>query len=63
MTPEEIYEECARIAESDPELPGDMPASLRLVPMEEALKATVRATKKSIAARIRTAALTGWMVK
>ena len=43
------------IVEAEPELPGDMPDELRLVPLEVALRATVRATKKSIAAAIRQA--------
>jgi hypothetical protein len=46
-------ERCAQTAEAEPELPGDMPAELHIVPIEDALRATVRATKKSIAAAIR----------
>lgn len=48
-------ERCAKIAEADPELPGDMPDELRLIPLEDAMRAAVRATKKSIAAAIRKA--------
>ena len=51
-----IRESCARIAESEPE-PGDggvkMPEELRTYPMEEVVRAAVRATKANIARRIR----------
>lgn len=51
-----MYEECARIAEVEAELPGAPPKEmLDLVAQNPvgALRAVVRATKKSIAARIR----------
>ena len=50
-------EEAAQIAEAEVELPGDMPEELFLVPLDDALRAAVRATKKSIASHIRKAAL------
>lgn len=46
-------ERCVRAVEMEPECPGDMPDELRLVPMEDALRAAVRATKKNILAAIR----------
>jgi hypothetical protein len=46
-------ERCAKIAEADPELPRPMPEELRLVPLEDVLRAVCRATKKSIATAIR----------
>ena len=51
----EALEKAARIALAEPELPGDMPAELHLVPIEDAIRAAVRATKKSIARAIRAA--------
>jgi hypothetical protein len=48
-----VLEEAAKTAESDPELPGTMPEELYLVPLEDALRAAVRATKKSVASRVR----------
>jgi hypothetical protein len=44
---------CLRIVETEPELPGKMPAEFDLIPVADALRAAVRATKKSIARRIR----------
>jgi glutamate formiminotransferase len=41
------------IVEAEPELVGPAPRELLSVSMEEALRATVRATKKSIAKAIR----------
>ena len=46
-------ERCAKIAEAEPECPGPMPDELYLVPLEEVIRAAVRATKKNIAAAIR----------
>ena len=48
-------ERCARIAEAEPELPGPIPNMevFRVLPLEEVLRATVRATKRSIARAIR----------
>lgn len=54
--PQETWKDRAiKIVESEKELPGEMPDELRLVPLVDALRATVRATKKSIADRIRAA--------
>lgn len=50
---EEERERCAKIAESEPEPAGDAPVELQLVPLEDALHAAVRATKKCIVAAIR----------
>lgn len=50
---QEERERCAEIAEREPEMPGPMPNELHLVPLEDALRAVCRATKKSIAAAIR----------
>jgi len=46
-------ERCAKIAETEPEPSGEMPIKFHLVSMEDAIRATIRATNKSIAARIR----------
>lgn len=52
-----VREECAKIADAEPELPGDMPDEVkegfRTIGPEEACRAIVRATKASIAAAIR----------
>jgi hypothetical protein len=44
---------CAKIAETESEAPGPMPAEFHLIPLEDAIRGAIRATKKSIAARIR----------
>lgn len=49
----EERERCAKLAESEPEMPGDMPNELRPIPLEDVLRAVCRATKKSIAEAIR----------
>lgn len=46
-------ERCAQVADNEPEAPGDMPAEFHLIPIEDAIRAAIRATKKSIAAAIR----------
>ena len=46
-------ERCAKIAEAEPELTGHMPDEVHLIPLDDALRAVCRATKKSIAAAIR----------
>ena len=46
-------ERCAKIAESEPEAPGEMPPEFHLIPIEDAIRGAIRATKKSIAAAIR----------
>lgn len=46
-------ERCAMIAETEPEAPGPMPDEFNLIPLEDAIRGAIRATKKSIAARIR----------
>lgn len=48
-------ERCAKIADTEPECPGEMPPEFHLVPLEDAIRAAVRAIKKSIARRIRAA--------
>ena len=57
----QIREECAKIADTEPEPEGPMPeenveAALRLS-LEENVRATVRATRSSIARRIRAMAI------
>lgn len=53
----DLREECAKTAESEPELEGPMPEENRRaaaqISLEDHLRETVRATKKSIARRIR----------
>lgn len=49
-------ERCAKIAESEPEMPGKMPTELHNIQLEGTLRAVCRATKKSIAAAIRSGA-------
>jgi hypothetical protein len=44
----EERERCAQVAESEEEATGDMPPELYLVPIEDAIRAAIRATKKSI---------------
>lgn len=44
---------CIKIVESEPEAPGEMPPEFNLIPVETAMRAAIRATKKSIADRIR----------
>jgi hypothetical protein len=46
-------ERCAVIAETEPEPDGAMPQECYLVPLEDALRAAVRATRAAIASRIR----------
>lgn len=50
---EQERERCAKIADDEPEAPGEMPPELHLIPLEDAIRAAIRATKKSIAAAIR----------
>src|SRR5262245_47995268 len=44
---------CARVADSEPEAPGPMPDEFHLIPLEDAIRAAIRATKRAIAAAIR----------
>lgn len=46
-------ERCARVANNEAEAPGDMPPEFYLIPIEDAIRAAIRATKKSIATAIR----------
>lgn len=46
-------EEAAKTAEAEEELPGDAPLELFLLPIDDACRATVRVTKRNIAAAIR----------
>lgn len=46
-------EACAKVADDEPELLGDMPAEFHNIPLEDAIRAGVCATKKNIAAAIR----------
>lgn len=46
-------EDAAKVAEDEIECPGEAPPELHLVPLEVALRAAVRATKKNIARNIR----------
>jgi hypothetical protein len=57
---ERLYEECAIIAETEPEPKGPVPKELRDQSIREVVCGTVRATRKCIAQRIRArAALEG----
>jgi len=49
----EALTQAARIAESEPEPEGEPPSPLRLLPLKDAVGAVVRATRNSIAQRIR----------
>lgn len=49
----DTIEECARVAESEPELPGPIPAELKDFPNEELARAVVGVTIRNIAAEIR----------
>jgi hypothetical protein len=46
-------EAAARVAETEPEFPGEMPASVLAMSHEDLARAACRATKKAIATRIR----------
>jgi hypothetical protein len=46
-----VIEECAKVAENEPELPGEPPLEVAHIATE--LRATVRVTKQCIAERIR----------
>lgn len=46
-------ERCAKVAEAELEAPAPMPKEFYLIPLEDAIRGAIRATKKSIAARIR----------
>lgn len=50
-------ERCVKVAETEPELEGQMPEANRIaaqkIDLEDHLRATVRATKKNIARRMR----------
>ena len=45
-------EQCLAAVDAEEELSGPMPDAVRLVPLEDALRAAVRATKRSIRKRI-----------
>jgi hypothetical protein len=47
------FEECANVAENEGEPEGEMPIELYGVHLEAAIRATIKATKRSIATRIR----------
>lgn len=53
----QVWEEAAKVAETEPELPGKLPVYVRLelekLSLEEQQRAAVRSTKKSIAAALR----------
>lgn len=55
MARERWKDKAIKIIEAEPELPGPMPEELNLVPLEDAMRAVVRATKRSIADAIRSA--------
>jgi hypothetical protein len=55
MAKETWKDKAIKIVEAEPELPGPMPDELQLIPLEDALRAVCRATKKSIARAIRDA--------
>jgi hypothetical protein len=46
-------ERCAQVADSEYEAPGPMPLEFYRIPIEDAIRAAIRATKKSIGDRIR----------
>ena len=48
-----VVDECIAVVESEEELNGPIPDVLLHMPIEDALRAAVRATKKSIALRMR----------
>ena len=50
-----VLEHCANIAETEPEAPGGLPQELLNYPIEDIIRAAIRATKKNIAANIRAA--------
>ena len=47
-----VIDECLAIVDGEEEMSGPMPDEMRMVPIEDALRAAVRATKKSIRRRI-----------
>ena len=49
---EQAISECLKAVDAEEELDGPIPDAVRLVPLEDALRAAVRATKKGIRKRI-----------